>query len=382
MHSSSNLLLLSFLAFITVSHSFAISDKNLVNINKINLEEVNDVGTLDIDNDEIAKSQIITRSSDDDEGFVLNIQAVGELIDKKSPLAGKLLRAAETTLYVCAPIIMVGQIVRQRFGAKSPPPPPSTPEKVPRKPKTSSSSTASSGRSLRLVRGGATNGVSPEPFVRPVAYAMIESLLQAGLLCGLLKGLLMLIDMNSASLSADAINGAMLATWFSIVFLSGFLSVLPGAWFTSLQLLNIDETLDQKWYSSLIKPKWNPPQWAFPIAWIPLKILQVFSLYTLWEALGKSDRNPLHPAVLSYIIYKCLGDTWNKVWFGRHQLTPAIAVIGVYWISLLSTCILFYKESPAAAYLLLPTLPWVTFASTLNAVIVKLNKPTRDIKQK
>lgn len=28
-------------------------------------------------------------------------------------------------------------------------------------------------------------------------------------------------------------------------------------------------------YTNLRKPRWNPPNWVFPIMWIPLKILQV-----------------------------------------------------------------------------------------------------------
>jgi len=36
-----------------------------------------------------------------------------------------------------------------------------------------------------------------------------------------------------------------------------------------------DMSLNEGWYATLAKPAWTPPKWAFPLAWIPLKIAQV-----------------------------------------------------------------------------------------------------------
>ncbi|MEK7186395.1 MAG: TspO/MBR family protein [Patescibacteria group bacterium] len=49
------------------------------------------------------------------------------------------------------------------------------------------------------------------------------------------------------------------------------------------------------------------------------------------------------------------------------------ATIFILWISIISTITNFDKISKPAAYLLLPYLGWVTFASFLNLSIVLLN---------
>jgi hypothetical protein len=64
-------------------------------------------------------------------------------------------------------------------------------------------------------------------------------------------------------------------------------------------------TLNEDWYSSLTKPKWNPPNWAFPVAWIPLKLAQTYAAGTLWHRCGNSVFNP---AVVSYVVHIALGE--------------------------------------------------------------------------
>jgi len=40
-----------------------------------------------------------------------------------------------------------------------------------------------------------------------------------------------------------------------------------------------DLSLNEGWYATLAKPAWTPPNWAFPLAWIPLKIAQVTRIF-------------------------------------------------------------------------------------------------------
>ena len=46
------------------------------------------------------------------------------------------------------------------------------------------------------------------------------------------------------------------------------------------------------------------------------------------------------------------------------------------WGSIAATIVLFYPVSAAAAWLLVPYLAWVSFASALNASIWRRNRPT------
>ncbi|GFH32095.1 protein CrtK, partial [Haematococcus lacustris] len=37
-------------------------------------------------------------------------------------------------------------------------------------------------------------------------------------------------------------------------------------------------TFDPTWYKSLKKPTWTPPNYVFPLVWIPLKAMQSLAL--------------------------------------------------------------------------------------------------------
>jgi hypothetical protein len=62
----------------------------------------------------------------------------------------------------------------------------------------------------------------------------------------------------------------------------------------------------------------------------------------------------------------------------RHLFSPAFSRGGfpggtVLWIFILATTIAFGAVSRTAAYIMVPYLLWVTFASTLNGAIWRLN---------
>jgi len=64
---------------------------------------------------------------------------------------------------------------------------------------------------------------------------------------------------------------------------------------------------------------------------------------------------------------------WSFVFFYFNQIGLALIVIVGLWISIVFMLISFYKLKPSAAYLNLPYLLWVTFASILNAGYFILN---------
>ncbi|CAM9564024.1 unnamed protein product, partial [Phaeothamnion confervicola] len=142
----------------------------------------------------------------------------------------------------------------------------------------------------------------------------------------------------------------MLFTWTAVVFLSGFVTKAPRLW-GSNALINVDEPIDRGtgWYARLRRPRWHPPQWVFPVAWIPLKILQAFACYHIWA--NTPSICVLSPPVVGYAVYKALGDTWNT----------AMAVS------------LFAAVNEKAAMLFAPTAAWVAVASLLNLSIYRLN---------
>ena len=147
------------------------------------------------------------------------------------------------------------------------------------------------------------------------------------------------------------------------------------------------ETPSPEWYASLKKPSWNPPGWLFPIMWLlvskPTQFLalrQVFLAAASSSSSSTSSILPKQSIILSlsiYCIHLALGNTWNDVFFGFQRVGLGLAVIGLFWSTLVATAVLFYRVTPTAGYWMLPTVGWVTVASCLNGAIYKLNQPNK-----
>lgn len=122
------------------------------------------------------------------------------------------------------------------------------------------------------------------------------------------------------------------------------------------------------WYAGLNKPSFNPPNAIFGPVWTLLYILMGIALYLV---IIKNKK--VKPAVVFFIIQLILNSLWSIIFFGLKNPTGALMEIMVLWLAIIVTIFYFWKISRAAAYLLLPYLAWVSFASVLNYFIVILN---------
>ncbi len=126
------------------------------------------------------------------------------------------------------------------------------------------------------------------------------------------------------------------------------------------------------WYFDLSKPSLNPPNWIFGPVWITLYFLMGISLFLIWQKGLNIQRNK--NAFILFIVQLVFNSLWSIVFFGMHQILPAVLVITVLWL-LIFACIFSFKPiSKPAAYLLIPYLLWVSFASYLNISIYILNR--------
>ena len=125
------------------------------------------------------------------------------------------------------------------------------------------------------------------------------------------------------------------------------------------------------WYSTLIKPAFNPPAWIFAPVWTLLYILMGISLYlVIMEGIkGRDVRIPL----LVFTIQLILIILWSYAFFGLESTFFGLLVIILLWISIVATMILFYPVRKAAAWLLVPYILWVSFATLLTYTIYSLN---------
>lgn len=125
------------------------------------------------------------------------------------------------------------------------------------------------------------------------------------------------------------------------------------------------------WFSTLNKPSFNPPNYLFGPVWTTLYILMGISLYLILQSPKTDSRNT---ALIIFAFQMALNFSWSFLFF--YFKWPGIAFIEIIimWIAILMMILTFYRISNTAAYLQLPYLLWVSFASILNGTIWYLNK--------
>jgi len=126
------------------------------------------------------------------------------------------------------------------------------------------------------------------------------------------------------------------------------------------------------WYSTLNKPSFNPPNWLFGPVWTVLYLLIATAAYLVWQRID--DSGVYKKARTTYIIQLILNFSWSAVFFGMHEVLGALVVIGLLWLSIIALIYYFNKFNKVAAWLLVPYLLWVSFASVLNLYIYLLNR--------
>ncbi len=125
------------------------------------------------------------------------------------------------------------------------------------------------------------------------------------------------------------------------------------------------------WYETLKQPSFNPPNWVFGPVWTALYFLMGFSLFLIWKQNVSKERNR---AILVFMIQLALNFCWSFLFFYYHLIGLALVEIVLLWLSITSMILLFYRIKPLAAYINIPYLLWVTFATILNAAYYFLNR--------
>jgi len=127
---------------------------------------------------------------------------------------------------------------------------------------------------------------------------------------------------------------------------------------------------DKLWYSSLNKPKFQPPAKVFPIVWGILYILMVFAFFII---IFSPISYIKFAALLLFFIQLGINLTWSDVFFKKHRLRESFELTILLLVYVILTVLLFYQVSPIASFLMLPYVLWCTFAAFLMHGIYKLN---------
>lgn len=125
------------------------------------------------------------------------------------------------------------------------------------------------------------------------------------------------------------------------------------------------------WYMTLNKPFFNPPNYLFGPTWTTLYILMGVSLYLILQ----TPKNELRKkSITIFVVQLFLNFWWSFIFFKFQYLGLALIEIITMWIYILMMIIYFQKIHKTAAYLQIPYLMWVSFATLLNASLWWLNR--------
>jgi benzodiazapine receptor len=124
------------------------------------------------------------------------------------------------------------------------------------------------------------------------------------------------------------------------------------------------------WYASLNQPSFNPPNWLFGPVWTTLYIVMGVSFYLIWKMDTSQNRNR---AIGVFLFQLILNFFWSFLFFYFKNLGLALVEIILLWLSIATMIFTFYKVKPIAAYINIPYLLWVSFATALNAAYFYLN---------
>ena len=129
-------------------------------------------------------------------------------------------------------------------------------------------------------------------------------------------------------------------------------------------------SMPDAWYASLHKPSWNPPGWVFGPVWTLIYIMMAVAAWLVWRRGGlRVNRGPLS----LFMVQLALNAVWTPLFFGLHQPGWAFVDIVLLWLAIATTITAFRRVHRGAAWLLVPYLAWVSFASVLNYTLWRMN---------
>jgi benzodiazapine receptor len=127
---------------------------------------------------------------------------------------------------------------------------------------------------------------------------------------------------------------------------------------------------DNPWFAQLVKPGLYPPPIAFPLVWTVLYVLMGVALAMVVSARRAPGRGL---AIGVFGLHLVSNLVWSPLFFGAHMIAGALVDITVMVATLVAVIALYARVRPLAAWLMVPYLGWVLFASVLNWQILQAN---------
>jgi tryptophan-rich sensory protein len=124
----------------------------------------------------------------------------------------------------------------------------------------------------------------------------------------------------------------------------------------------------EPWYSTIIKPEFNPPDWIFAPVWIALYLAMSVAIWLIWINPKKTEK-----VIYIYFIHLLVNGSWSLFFFGLHLILVSLIIITVIIFLVVWLIKLYYPINKISSYLMFPYLAWLSYAFLLNFYIFILN---------
>ncbi len=156
--------------------------------------------------------------------------------------------------------------------------------------------------------------------------------------------------------------------WLAVSFGVVLITAVWGGFYTA--------EAQREWFRTLSKPTLYPPERVFGIAWTVLYALMAVAAWLVGRS-QRAERGHLVPhALVLYGLQLVLHVVWNFAFFFAQRFGWSAVVMALLLIVTSATAWLFFRVRPAAGWLFLPTLLWVSFATYLSFAISALHSET------
>ena len=106
--------------------------------------------------------------------------------------------------------------------------------------------------------------------------------------------------------------------------------------------------------------------------WTVLYVMMGVAAFLVWRK--GLEEHGVQLALAVFLGHLVLNGLWSILFFGMQSPGWALWEIGLLWIAIGATVVLFWRVSPVAGALLLPYWAWTSFATVLNASLWWLNR--------
>ena len=124
----------------------------------------------------------------------------------------------------------------------------------------------------------------------------------------------------------------------------------------------------EPWYSQLIKPSFNPPDWIFAPVWTTLYLMMTVAIWFFWHSKNRNMNT-----VYIYFIHLIFNTTWSIIFFAFHNILLALINLMILICFIIILILRFKRVNLVSAYLMIPYLLWSCYALFLNLNLLILN---------